>query len=86
MSSGCREKVSVDNAVGDRRASVFVVHDRDHCRSAPLLFGHQVNDHCAIVGIERGGRFVEQKQRKIGYEAAGDVDALLFTAGKRRWR
>src|SRR5262249_60092600 len=31
-------------------------------------------------------RLVEQKQRQIGYEAARDVDALLFAARERRRR
>ena len=36
-----------------------------------------------VSGIERRGRLVEQHQRRLHGERAGDRDALLLSAGER---
>ena len=62
------------------------MHDGDDRRAAPFLLGHQFDDDCAVAGVERSGRFVQEEDRQIGDEAACDIDTLLLTAGERRRR
>ncbi len=60
------------------------MEDAEQRYAGRLLFGDHRHHHGAIGGIERGRRLIEQQHGMIGVEAAGDVDALLLTAGKGR--
>ena len=42
----------------------------------------QLDDAVAVARIERGGRLVEQQDRVVDDQRAGDVDALLLAAGE----
>ena len=57
---------------------------RDHQRGAPA---HQalerVLDQGLALGVERGGRLVEQQQRRVAQDRARDGDALALAAGQR---
>ena len=77
------EAGDVDDAVGDAVAHVVVVEDAERWRRpARFLLADQLDDDGAVGGVERGGGLVEQQDRVVGDEAAGDVDALLLAAGE----
>jgi hypothetical protein len=44
----------------------------------------QRQDRARGFRVERRGRFVGQQKGRAGRKRAGDADALLLTAGKRR--
>ena len=55
-------------------------HERGALRHQPLERGlHQR----LALGIERGGRLVEQEQRRVAQDRARDRDALALAAGER---
>ena len=76
----------VDDAVGDGLAHVGVVEDAEQGDALALLACDHLDDHLAVLGVERGGRLVEQQDRMRRDEAARDVDALLLAAGEGRGR
>ena len=47
-----------------------------------LGFADHGDDDVAVLGVERGGRLVEQQDRVAADEAAGEVDPLLLAAGE----
>ncbi len=53
--------------------------DAEQCRALFLFLPDHLDDDTPVGGIKRSGWLVEQQDRMIGDEAAGDVDALLFT-------
>jgi len=69
-------------ACGHFRARIFIVEDTDNRRTALACFDDQIGDHVTIFRVERSGGLVEQKQRVPGDQAARDVHALLFAAGR----
>src|SRR5581483_1778577 len=81
-SCGGRERGHIDQAVRDRVAHVEIVHDRQDCGAGALALVDQLDDGGAVLGVERGGRLVEQQQRMLGDKAARDVDTLLLAAGE----
>ena len=57
---------------------------RDHQRGAALHQPRQRHLHQRLaLGVERGGRFVEQQQRGLAKDRPGDGDALALAAGQR---
>jgi hypothetical protein len=60
------------------------VEDADQRGAARQCLVDQSDHDGAVVGVERGGRLVEQQDRIVGDEAARDVDALLLAAGEGR--
>ena len=76
--------VEDDDPVGDPPGEVHLVGDDDHGHA---LVGQRLHDaqHLADrLGIERRGRLVEQHQRRLHRERAGDRDPLLLAARQRR--
>ena len=58
------------------------VRDGDH--GAPLHQPLQSVDHQFFrLGVERGGGFIENKDRRVADDRAGDADALPLAAGER---
>ena len=53
----------------------------DGCATLFGLFD-QVHHRRAVAAVEGGGRLVEQEDRIVNGEAAGDVDPLLLAAGE----
>src|SRR5262245_5205118 len=85
--SGCHGKPGdVDDAIGDGIADVLVMDDGNDCGAAAFLFGDQIDHGPAVLGVERGGRLVEQENRQLGEKATRNVDALLLAARERRRR
>ena len=70
------------DAVGgaDRRQAVGD-DDRRAMLHQPV---ERVLDQPLAFGVERGGRFVEQQQRRIAQQRAGNGDALALPAGQAR--
>ena len=57
----------------------------DHQRGAVLHQAFErLLDELFALGIQGAGRFVEQQDRRIAQQRAGDGDALLLAAGKLR--
>ena len=67
-------------------ANVLVVEDGEEPGPAGPPLGDQLDHRVAILGVQRGGRLVEDEQRMVAGEAARDVDPLLLAAGERRRR
>src|SRR3984893_326502 len=86
--SSCRrrERRHVDDPIGYQMADFIVMDDRDQGDARALLLIDQMNHDVAIGGIERSRRFVQQQDRKLADEAAGDVDPLLLATGEGRRR
>ena len=68
------------------RPDLVIMDDGDHGDALAFLLRDEIDHHGAIGRIERSGRFIQQQDRQIGDETAGDIDALLFAARERRWR
>src|SRR5271166_4194724 len=85
-SCGSREIRQVHDRIGNAVAHALVVDDRDN--GGPLLFllDNQARDDCTVGGIERGGRLIQQQNRQLRQESAGNVDPLLFATRERRRR
>ena len=79
-----RERRHVYHAVGQARANVFVVENREEPRAALPPLSDQFDDRVAILSVQRGGRLVEDQQRVLPGETARDLDPLLLAARKRR--
>ena len=76
--------VEHDDPVGDAAGEVHLVGDHDHGHA---LIGERLHDaqHLADrLRVERRGRLVEQHQRRLHRERAGDRDPLLLAAGELR--
>ena len=70
--------------VGDLVTRGLVVKNTDDRRAAGFGFMDQFHHRGAIFAIQRGGGLVEKQNRVVNREAAGDVNPLLFAAGKSR--
>ncbi len=81
-----REVGYIDDAVGDGVAHIRIVHDRHDRGSLALARVDEVDHECAVGGVERSRRLVEQQQGMVADQAAGDVDPLLLATGKGRGR
>ena len=56
----------------------------DHDRSAPLhQFRERRGNQRLAFGIKRRGRLVEQEERRVAQDGAGDGDPLALSARKR---
>ena len=75
-----------EQAVSDGVTHVGVVADRDDRGAARLRLVDHGDDRGAVLGIERGGGFVQQQHRMAADEAAREVDPLLLAAGEGRRR
>src|ERR1700732_2008104 len=82
FSRGGRELGQVHDGVGDAFANGLVVNDGHDGCAAFLLFSDQACNHRTVLGIERGGRLVQEQDRPLRQKSAGDVDPLLFPAGE----
>ncbi|VEA64863.1 Uncharacterised protein [Salmonella enterica subsp. salamae] len=60
----------------------LVMKNTDDRRAARFGFGNQRDHGGTVVGVQRGGRFIQQQNRVIDDKSARDVHALLFAAGK----
>ena len=56
---------------------------RQAWRCRYIALQDEIHDRLLVIGIERCGGFVEEHDRAACYKASGDVDPLLFPAGKR---
>src|SRR6185437_10820542 len=74
----------VDDPVGDQMTNLVVMHDRDHGDAVAFLLIDQLDHDRAVRRVERGGRLIEEQDRKLGDKSTGDVDALLLAARKGR--
>src|SRR6516164_8597521 len=86
MSCRGRKGRHIDHTVGDPAANFIIMHDGNDGDACTLLLVDQIDDHLAIGGIERRGRFIQQQDRMIGNETARDIDALLLAAREGRGR
>ncbi len=72
--------------VATRLAHRDVVEDTDDRRAGFAALADQVDHAVTVGGVERRGRLVEQQDRIVGDQRAGDVDPLLLAAGEGRGR
>ena len=76
--------VEEQHAVGVLRGEREVVHRGDQRQPGLLAKAvEQVERLLLVPDVERGGRLVEQDDRRLLRERAGDDDALLLAAGER---
>src|ERR1700738_1004413 len=81
FSRGGRELGQVHDGVGDAFANGLVVNDGHDGCAAFLLFSDQACNHRTVLGIERGGRLVQEQDRPLRQKSAGDVEPVLFPPG-----
>ena len=75
--------VEDDDPVGDAAGEIHLVRDDEHGHA---FVGERLHDAQYLADrlrIERRGRLVEEHQRRLHGERAGDRDALLLAAGER---
>jgi hypothetical protein len=68
------------DAVGDLAGESHLVGDDDHGHAGGGELLHRVEHFADHLGIERGGRLVEEHHLRLHGQRAGDRDALLLTA------
>ena len=73
--------VHAGDAVGIGKNPVVVGDDDDGAVGGTRDVAEQIEDDLAVVGVERGGGFVADDERRFVDQRAGDRDALLFAAG-----
>ncbi|MDK9695114.1 MAG: hypothetical protein OEL76_01840 [Siculibacillus sp.] len=73
------------DAVGDGQRDLLIVGDVDHRDAELLLQLTDLEAHLlAQVGVEVVERLVEEEERRLGDQGAGECDALLLAAGELR--
>ena len=73
------------DAVGKRHRLGLIVRDVDHRRAGARVKTRELGLHGgAQMHVEIGERLVEQHERGLGDEAAGERDALALAAGQHR--
>src|SRR5580658_5342904 len=82
MSAALLDKAAVDdqNLVGAPDGGKAV--GNDECSAPTHKIGETFLDEGLGFGIETGGRFVEDKNPRIGKNGASDRDSLALTAGE----
>ena len=71
--------------VGERHRLRLVVRDVDHRRAGALVEARELALHRrAQMHVEIGERLVEQHERRLGHETAGERNALALAARKQR--
>ena len=71
-----------DDAVGGAASEAHLVGDDDHGHTVFRESDHDVEHLVDHLGVERGGRLVEQHDLGAHGQGAGDRDALLLAAGQ----
>ena len=72
--------VHEDHAIRDVLGELHLVGDDHHGHALGCEAGHDVQDLTDELGIERGGRLVEQHQPRLHGQRPSDGDALLLAA------
>ena len=72
------------DAVGDLAREAHLVRDDDHGRAVARELAHDGQHLVGELGVERGGRLVEQHDLRLHRERARDRHALLLPAGQPR--
>ena len=77
-----RALVHIDHPVRDlARERHFMRHD-DRCHSGRRQQADRIEHFAHQLGVERGGRLVEQNDRRLHRDRTRDRDALLLAAGQ----
>ena len=73
-----------DDAVGDLAREAHLMRDDDHRHAVFRKVAHQIEHLADHLGVERGGRLVEEHDLGRHGERAHDGDTLLLAAGEHR--
>ena len=73
-----------DDPVGGAAGEAHLVGDDDHRHAVVGQRGHDVEDLVDHLGVERGGRLVEEHHLRVHGQRAGDRHPLLLAAGQLR--
>src|SRR5258707_15322490 len=62
------------DSIGQQLAHAEIVEDADQSAAGIAALRDQLDDAVAIVGVERGGRRIEQEDRVVADQRAPDID------------
>ncbi len=74
--------IEEDDLGGDRGGEADLVGDDEHGDPGRRQRAHDVEDVAGQLGVERGGRLVEEQDARLERQGAGDRHALLLAAGE----
>ena len=74
--------VHKDHAVGHRAGKGHLVRDDDHGHAVGSELAHDLEHLSHDLGVERGGRLVEQHNLRIHAQGTSDGHALFLTTGQ----
>jgi hypothetical protein len=74
---------STRDPLGDAHHDLHVVLDQED-RQAEVVaeLAHEVGELVGLLRVHAGGRLVEQQQRRVRRQRAGDLDAALVAVGE----